>query len=110
MPKLKITVPHSLEQQDALTRMQGYLTKLKNAYPDRVNNLTEEWVGNVLNFGFSAMGFGVNGAMTVGDKDVTVDADLPFAAMMFKGKIEQAVRDELTRVLSSEKRPPKSTA
>jgi hypothetical protein len=28
-----------------------------------------------------------------------MNASLPFAAMMFKGKIEQAIRDELTRLL-----------
>jgi hypothetical protein len=104
MPKLNLVVPHNLEQQDAQARVQGYLAKLKHVYPDRVSNLQEEWVGNALKFAFSAMGMGVKGTMTVNDKDVTVDGDLPFAAMMFKGKIENGMRDELTRVLSSEKR------
>jgi hypothetical protein len=105
MPKLTVTVPHQLGVPEAQQRLQGFVNKLKNAYPDRVSNLQEEWVQNLLNFAFSIMGMSVKGTMAVNDQDVTVNGDLPFAAMMFKGRIEQEIRDNLTRVLTSEKRP-----
>jgi hypothetical protein len=37
--------------------------------------------------------------MTVEPNEVKINGALPFAAMMFKGKIEQSVREELEKAL-----------
>jgi putative polyhydroxyalkanoate system protein len=100
MPKLTVTVPHQLEQQEAATRLQGILEKIKERYQDQVSDLHDEWQGNVLNFAFKTFGFSIKGAMHVEPQQVRVDADLPFAAMMFKGRIEQEVKSSLARWLT----------
>ena len=41
-----------------------------------------------------------SGAMTVADDGVKVDGDIPFAAVMFKGKIEQGFRDMVDKALA----------
>ena len=43
---------------------------------------------------------GQRSARAVEDERVVVNGDLPFAAMMFKGKIEQALREQMTKVLA----------
>ena len=53
-----------------------------------------------LNFGFTTFGFPIKGAIAVEPAEVKLDGDLPFAAMMFKGKIEQEFKDALTRLLA----------
>jgi hypothetical protein len=100
MPSLSLTVPHGLGQAEALTRLQGFLEKLKQRHQDKVSNLEEQWQDNRLDYSFSTYGFNIKGDLTVEPDKVQVNGALPFAAMMFKGKIEQTIRDELTRLLS----------
>lgn len=100
MPKLAIEVPHSLGQKEAAERLQGYLEKVKERYGSQVSNMTDEWNGNTLKFGFTTFGFTIKGALDVQEDKVALDGEIPFAAMMFKGKIESEVRSQLTKVLT----------
>jgi putative polyhydroxyalkanoic acid system protein len=100
MPKLSVTVPHQLGKQEATTRLQGILEKIRERYQDQLSDLQETWNANVLSFSFKTYGFGIKGTMTVDDSDVKIDGDLPFAAMMFKGKIETDLKNTLSRWLT----------
>jgi putative polyhydroxyalkanoate system protein len=100
MPKLTISVPHALDQQAATERLQGILEKMKERYQNQFSDLEESWQGNVLSFGFKTFGIAIKGTMDVQPTEVKVDAELPFAAMMFKGKIEQELKTTLGRWLT----------
>ncbi|MEX0978064.1 MAG: polyhydroxyalkanoic acid system family protein, partial [Pirellulales bacterium] len=95
-----ITVPHSLSAEEALTRLKTFFEKLKAQHQDKMSNLEEQWDGNKLAYAFSTFGFNIKGDLNVEPGEVKVNGSLPFAAMMFKGKIEQSVREELQRVLT----------
>ena len=79
--------------------MQAYGARLKARYGDKVSDLEESWDGNVLSFSGSGMGQSISGTVTVNAGAVAVELDLPFAAMLMKGKIESTVRSEVSRVL-----------
>lgn len=100
MPALKMNFPHQLGRDEALSRLKGLLEKVKQRHGDKVSNLQESWVDNVLNFGFSTYGFNVQGNVNVEDNEVKLDGQIPFAAMMFKGKIEQELRETMNKVLA----------
>jgi hypothetical protein len=100
MPSVQLTIPHQLGQEEALTRLKGFLGKVKQRYQTQVSDLQETWTDNVVEFGFKTYGFAVSGQMAVEPADVRFDAKIPMAAMMFKGKIEQTLRDEINRVLA----------
>ena len=100
MSSLKLSIPHTLGQEDAAARVKNYFERLVAKKGDQVSNLQHTWVGDVLEASFSSMGFAVKGSVDVQPDAVVVNGTLPFAAMMFKGKIEQGIRDELSRVLS----------
>lgn len=100
MPKLSIAVAHSLTQDEAAQRLKGFLERVRSKYENQVSDLHEEWGDHAGTFGFKAMGFSVKGNVAVEPDQVKVDGDLPFAAMMFKGKIEQTIRENLTRLLA----------
>jgi hypothetical protein len=100
MPSLKLEFPHNLGQQEAIDRLKTLLTKVKNKYQDQVTDLQESWTDNTLNFGFSTYGFKINGNVVVEPNEVKLDGQIPFAAMIFKGKIESALRDQLTKELA----------
>ena len=76
------------------------LGKVKHRYQNQVSDLQETWTDNSVHFGFKTYGFTVSGQMAVEPAEVRFDAKIPLAAMMFKGKIEQTLRDEINRVLA----------
>jgi hypothetical protein len=99
MPKLAINIPHALGREEASRRLKGFVERLKEKHQDKVGNLQEEWADNSLKFSFSTFGFKFSGIGTVDESEVKMDVDYPFAAAMFKGKIESEIRETLTRVL-----------
>lgn len=99
MPKLSITLPHTLGRDQAAERLNSFMERLKEKHQDRVGDLQEEWEGDTLKFSFTTFGFKISGVGTLSESEVKMDIDLPFAAMMFKGKIEGEIRETLTRIL-----------
>ncbi len=100
MPSLTMTLPHNLGAEEATERLKQFFQKLKERHQDKVSNLEEQWNGNVLSYAFSTFGFNIKGELTVEPNEVKINGSLPFAAMMFKGKIEQTVREELEKRLA----------
>jgi hypothetical protein len=100
MPTVTISTPHSLGAEEATARLKSFFEKLKERHQDKISNLAEQWSDNKLEYSFSTFGFNIKGDMTVEPNEVKVIGNLPFAAMMFKGQIEQAVRSELEKLLA----------
>ncbi len=100
MPKLSVAVPHQLGKEAATERVKKLAEKLNHRYQDQAKDVEHSWDDSTLNFSFRTMGMSFKGALAVEDEAVNIDGDLPFAAMMFKGKIEQSCRDELTKLLA----------
>jgi hypothetical protein len=100
MAKLNMSIPHHLSQDEALNRIKRLLGQVKQQYADRVTDLRESWEGNVGTFSFSAMGFSVSGTLNVTPSDVELNGNLPFAAGLFKGKIEQTIRERAEELLA----------
>ena len=100
MPKLNMTVPHSLGTEEAKRRIQGAIADAKTRYADQVSDLHERWQGDRGEFSGRAMGFNVSGNLNVRDDAVEISGDLPFAAAMFKGQIEAMIRDRATKLLA----------
>ena len=101
MPKFNVTVPHALSQQEATERLNRFADILREKFKDSVGDLEQNWEGNALAFRFKTFGIPISGKISVGDKDLVVNGDLPFTAMMFKGKIESSIREQLERLMTS---------
>ncbi len=99
MPKVSITIPHVLGRDVAAERLKHFMERLKEKHQDKVGDLKEEWSGDTMKFSFTTFGFKISGTGALTESDVKMDIDLPFAAMMFKGKIESEIRETLTRIL-----------
>ena len=100
MPHLSMETPHTLGQEEATRRLKGKFSIVRDAYRGQVSDLQEVWNEHILSFSFKAVGMKVAGTVTVEDLAVKLNAELPFAAMMFKGLIEQKVREELGELLA----------
>jgi hypothetical protein len=101
MPKFNVTVPHALSQQEATERLNRFADILREKFKDSVSELEQHWEGSTLAFRFKTFGFPLSGKIAVGEKDLVVDGDLPFTAMMFKGKIESSIREQLERLMTA---------
>lgn len=99
MPDIRVSIPHQLGKAEALKRVRTLLTNVKRDHAEQVSNLREQWHDNGARFGFSAMGFDVSGELTVTDREVTVTGKLPWLAGMFKGQIEDTIRDQAGELL-----------
>ena len=101
MPSFGVEVPHSLGQEAAIERLKNFLDRIVEHYKDQVSKLDGEWNDNVLAFHLKTFGMTLTGNLTVEDDVARVDGQLPFAAVAFRGKIQDSIREELERELRS---------
>lgn len=100
MPKFSITQPHQLDRSTAIERVHKLLTRIREKYSEQVKDVHEQWNGDDLAFGFRTYGMNFKGKVVIQEDRVDVEGDLPFSAMMFKGKIESAIQRELEKLLA----------
>lgn len=102
MPSFNAEVDHDLGKEQATEKLQGFSDALRQRYQDQVKNLEETWNDDgSLSFSFKTMGLKIGGDIEVTDDKVRLKGSLPFAAVAFKGKIEQEIRTQLERALKS---------
>jgi hypothetical protein len=100
MPQITLATTHSLGRDEAARRLKEKFSAVRTQYGSSVNDLQESWLDHTFSFGFKTLGMGINGTVHVEDENVTLNAELPFAAMFFKGAIEQRIREELGGLLA----------
>jgi hypothetical protein len=100
MPQLSLEVPHALGQAEALERLKRQFSFAKEAYASQLSDIHEEWNDHALEFSFRAMGMAISGTLAVEAAAVKIDAELPWAAVIFKNMIAERLHEELEKVLS----------
>lgn len=101
MPSFNTEVGHELGQVEALSRMKSFLDTVREKFKDQVSQLDGQWVENALEFALTTYGFKISGNLAVEETAVRLTGQLPFAALAFRGKIEQSFAKELRKVLGS---------
>jgi hypothetical protein len=101
MPSIKVAVPHSLQPQEAVRRIQKLVNGIKTNFADKVSDVKEQWSGNNADFSFRVMGFDVAGKVEVDDREVRIESNLPFAAMPFKSRIESTIKEKAEELLKA---------
>ena len=101
MPSFNVAVSHQLGQAEAVERLKTkFLDLLSDKYKDTVKDVQGTWTDNVLSFAFRSVGLTFKGTLEVEPDSAKINGNLPFAAIAFKGKIEHAIKHELTQALS----------
>ena len=101
MPGFNTEVPHSLGKDAALEKLKGFLDQVKERYPKEISDIDGSWTENVLNYEFTTFGIKIDGTLTVEEQVVKMDGNLPFAAMMFKGKISDSIKVALEKAIAA---------
>jgi hypothetical protein len=100
MPSYNAEVAHQLGQEEAVSRLKTkFLDLLGHKYRDTVKDVQGTWTDSVLAFSFRSLGMAFKGTLEVGPDTAKINGSLPFAAIAFKGKIEQTIKHELEHAL-----------
>ena len=100
MPSFSTEVDHSLGREEATRRLKGFVESVSEHYKDQVSHMEGQWNESTLEFALTTYGFNISGTLTVEDDKARLDGSLPFAALAFRGKIEQSIASEIRRELS----------
>jgi len=101
MPKFEVRVPHTLTKDEARSRLERFVEMLQAKYADKVSDLQQSWEGDTLRFHFKTYGIPLDGGIGVADNELNLTGDLPFRALVFKGKIESEIREALERIVAA---------
>ena len=102
MPQITVHYSHHLDPAEAARRLRQFGDSLKQKHGDEVTMLKEEWQGETLDFSLAAKGITVSGKLVVSAEDVQVTCQLPFAAMLFRGRIEKDIQSTIGEALASD--------
>ena len=100
MPTVRVSVPHNQAPDEVVQRSQPYIEKLVNDFEGK--DLDLQWTGNNADFSFKSLAFTIKGRVEVDEEKIAVDVDLPFAAIMFKDKVQKALTKNLTRAVNGD--------
>ena len=101
MPGFQTEVAHQLGQEAAVEKLKGFLDQVAERYPKEISHIEGTWDANVLNYEFTTFGIKVDGTLTVEEQLVRMEGNLPFAAMMFKGKISESIKVALEKAIAA---------
>jgi hypothetical protein len=96
MPKISVRVPHS-DPKAALGQIKPGLERLVSDFQGHDLKLTGD--ESKLVFDFKSLAFTITGRVLAEPSDVVVEVDLPFAALMFKDKVQKALNKHVPRML-----------
>jgi hypothetical protein len=97
---MSMTVPHQLSQEEALRRIKSLLDGVKAEHPERFSDLQESWSENGGEFSAKIMGMDVSGRLTVTPSEVQLSGNIPFAALPFRGQIEETIQEQAEVLLA----------
>ncbi len=89
-----------MQRHQAIEKLVYFSDQIRGEMPVDVTDVEENWdhEGN-LEFSFKAMGLKIQGQMVTCDSQVTVQGSLPFAALPFRGAIENAVKEKIIEAI-----------
>ncbi len=100
MPAIKMSIPHQLGSDEAKKRITRLIGETKTKFGNDVSDLEESWVENRGQFRFKAKGFSVSGNLQVEANAVHVEINLPFAALLFKSRLESELSTHAKALLA----------
>lgn len=97
---MNLTQRHSLSQEDAINRIKSLSEQLYQANKKDINSFNQQWKANKADVLITIMRMKFKGQVEITSHDVCVKIALPFAALLFKKKIENEIKNHLKNTLS----------
>ncbi len=102
MPNFKVLVSHESSRTEVVQRLKTYSIEMQDDVPVQVTEIEEVWddSGNLV-FAFKAMGLKFSGTVITCEQQITVKGSMPFAALPFRGAIENQVSQKIRQALET---------
>lgn len=100
MPSYYVLVPHALGSALARARLDKFLEDVRRDYAAHLGDVSGAWTADCLDFRFQTSGLPISGRLLVEEASVQVSGQLPLMASIFRGRLEQTIREELRKLLS----------
>lgn len=102
VPSFNVSVDHQSDRETAVQRLRQFSDIVRRDLHGQVTDVHEQWddQGN-LSFAFQAMGMKISGQLETDETSVVLNGQLPFAALPFRGMIEQQIHDKLREALNT---------
>ena len=97
MPKVTVTVEHDQPIEAVVKKVTPAIEKTVNDFQG--HDLSLEWQTDHADFKFKSLGFTIKGDITVETSSVTVNLELPFAAIIYKDKAKKGITKSVTEAL-----------
>ena len=102
MPKFNVNVPHDIDRNEAISKLKTFMEAARKDSPVELSDIKEVWdEGGNLDFAFSAMGFRIAGQMVTESQQVSINGDLPFAALPFRGALENQLATKIREAIDA---------
>ena len=98
MPKVTVTVDHEKSIEEVIERVTPAIKKTVTDFQG--HDLSLDWHADRATFQFKSLGFTIKGDITVEPSSVTVNLELPFAALIYKDKAKKGITKSVTNALS----------
>ena len=103
MRSLKVSIHHHLPKEEAIARVKKLFSSLRHEQKEKISDVKEEWKDGTGTIHFTARGFDLSAIVAVHRSSVDIDAKVPFAVYLFKGKIKEVIKSKAEEILSKEK-------
>ena len=96
---LVVSIPHSLGRQEALRRIHSGIDQAKTGFASHLSVVEEKWSGDHLDFKVTVLRQAINGAIEVGEQQVMLTVELPWALAVLAEKAKALITRQGTLML-----------
>jgi hypothetical protein len=101
-----VTVPHSLPQEEALSRVKRLLQDLRKIYATQVSDVREEWNGGNCTFSLKMFVFRIQGSIEVTSQAVEVRGRMPLGTAKYEDRVKTLIANRTKGLLAFKPKPP----
>jgi len=95
---MHVEIPHHFSQKEGVNRVKMALNQSRAQVLQQAPDLKTDWDGTTLNFSATIQGKAITGSLEVKEKQFVLDAKLPLLWRIFEGRIEKAIREQVSRI------------
>ena len=96
---IHISLPHQLTPAEVKSRLAKGITDFRASPMSKMAALSESWQGDVMHLSASAMSQTITGRITVMDKSVEIDVDLPLIFALLAGRVKGEIEQQGRKLL-----------
>ena len=98
---MRVTIPHKLSKEEVRKRLDAHAGELADFIPGSAVEVENDWIDDDhMALGITAMGAFVGADLTIEERQVIADIELPMKLMFVKGTIERKIRDNGVKLLA----------